>query len=77
MGEMVVVGDVGSLPCRCSGWAVEGEGEGRAVVDGGLSPDAAIVSTLMPYRDNPVGYVVAERVAADHLADGRTWWPMP
>jgi predicted kinase len=33
--------------------------------------EAAIVSTLMPFRDNPVGYVVAERVAADQLAAGR------
>ena len=33
--------------------------------------ESAIVSTLMPYRDNPVGYVVAERVAADQLTDGR------
>jgi predicted kinase len=33
--------------------------------------ESAIVSTLMPYRDNPVGYVVAERVAADQLIAGR------
>jgi predicted kinase len=33
--------------------------------------ESAIVSTLMPYQDNPVGYVVAERVAADQLTDGR------
>lgn len=33
--------------------------------------ESAIVSALMPYRDNPVGYVVAERVAADQLAAGR------
>lgn len=33
--------------------------------------ESAIVSTLMPYRDNPVGYVVAERVAADQLTGGR------
>ena len=33
--------------------------------------ESAIISTLMPYRDNPVGYVVAERVAADQLAAGR------
>ena len=33
--------------------------------------ESAIVSTFMPYRDNPVGYVVAERVAGDQLADGR------
>jgi predicted kinase len=33
--------------------------------------ESAIVSTLMAYRDNPVGYVVAERVAADQLAAGR------
>jgi predicted kinase len=33
--------------------------------------ESAIVSTLMPYRDNPVGYVVAERIAADQLAAGR------
>jgi predicted kinase len=35
------------------------------------SIESAIVSTLMPYRDNPVGYVVAERVAADQLVAGR------
>jgi predicted kinase len=33
--------------------------------------ESGIVSTLMPYRDNPVGYVVAERVAADQLVAGR------
>ena len=33
--------------------------------------ESAIASTLMPYRDNPVGYVVAERVAADQLIAGR------
>lgn len=33
--------------------------------------ESAIVSTLMPYRDNPVGYVVAEWVAADQLTAGR------
>jgi predicted kinase len=33
--------------------------------------ESAIVSTLMPYRDSPVGYVVAERVAADQLIAGR------
>ena len=33
--------------------------------------ESAIVSTLMPYQDNPVGYVVAHRVAADQLTDGR------
>ncbi len=33
--------------------------------------ESAIVSTLMPYQDNPVGYVVAERVAADQLIAGR------
>jgi predicted kinase len=33
--------------------------------------EAAIVSTLMSYRDNPVGYVVAEQVAADQLMAGR------
>jgi predicted kinase len=33
--------------------------------------EAAIVSTLTPFRDNPVGYVVAERVAADQLAASR------
>lgn len=35
------------------------------------SIESAITSTLMPYRDNPVGYVVAERVAADQLSAGR------
>ena len=33
--------------------------------------ESAIVSTLMPDEDNPVGYVVAEQVAADQLAGGR------
>jgi predicted kinase len=33
--------------------------------------EAAIVSTLMPFRDNPVGYVVAGWVAADQLRAGR------
>jgi len=33
--------------------------------------ESAIAVTLMPYRDNPVGYVVAERVAADQLSAGR------
>lgn len=33
--------------------------------------EAAIVSTLMPLEGNPVGYVVAERIAADQLRDGR------
>jgi predicted kinase len=33
--------------------------------------ESAIVSVLMPFRDNPVGYVVAERVAADQLVAGR------
>ena len=33
--------------------------------------ESAIVSTLMSYRDNPVGYVVAERVAADQLVASR------
>lgn len=35
------------------------------------SIESAIVATLMPYQDNPVGYVVAERVAADQLTGGR------
>ena len=35
------------------------------------SIESAIVSTLMPYRDNPVGYVVAGRVAADQIGAGR------
>jgi predicted kinase len=33
--------------------------------------ESAIVSALMPFRDNPVGYVVAGRVAADQLVAGR------
>jgi predicted kinase len=33
--------------------------------------EAAIVSTLMPFEGNPVGYVVAEGVAADQLIAGR------
>jgi predicted kinase len=35
------------------------------------SIEAAIMATLMPFQDNPVGYVIAERVAADQLAGGR------
>jgi predicted kinase len=35
------------------------------------SIESAIVSTLMPFRDNPVGYVIAERVATDQLVAGR------
>jgi predicted kinase len=35
------------------------------------SIESAIVSTLTPFRDNPVGYVVAERIAADQLVAGR------
>jgi predicted kinase len=35
------------------------------------SIESAIVATLTPFRDNPVGYVVAERVAADQLVSGR------
>jgi len=35
------------------------------------SIESAIVSTLTPFRDNPVGYVIAERVAADQIAGGR------
>jgi predicted kinase len=33
--------------------------------------EAAIVSTLTPFSGNPVGYVVAQRVAADQLRAGR------
>lgn len=33
--------------------------------------ESAIVSTLAPFRDNPVGYAVVERVAADQLVAGR------
>lgn len=35
------------------------------------SIESAIVATLMPFKDNPVGYVIAERVAADQLTSGR------
>jgi predicted kinase len=35
------------------------------------SIESAIVATLMPFKDNPVGYVIAERVADDQLAGGR------
>lgn len=34
--------------------------------------EAAIVSTLTPIHGNPVGYVVAGRVAADPLRAGRS-----
>jgi len=33
--------------------------------------ESAIVATLMPFRDNPVDYVVAGQVAADQLIAGR------
>ena len=33
--------------------------------------ETAIATTLMPYQGNPVGYVVAEWVAADQLTSGR------
>jgi len=32
---------------------------------------AAIVATLTPFLDNPVGYVIPEQIAADQLAAGR------
>jgi predicted kinase len=35
------------------------------------SIESAIVATLTPFKDNPVGYVIAERVAADQLTSGR------
>jgi predicted kinase len=35
------------------------------------SIESAIATALTPFRDNPVGYVVAERVAADQLVAGR------
>lgn len=34
--------------------------------------EAAITSSLAPFSGNPVGYVVAERVAADQLHAGRS-----
>ena len=33
--------------------------------------ESAIVATLTPFHDNPVGYVIAERLAADQLVAGR------
>jgi len=33
--------------------------------------ESAIAATLMPFQGNPVGYVVAEWVAADQLTGGR------
>jgi predicted kinase len=33
--------------------------------------EAAIVTTFLPFGDHPVGYVVAQRVAADQLRSGR------
>ena len=38
--------------------------------------ELAIVSTLMPYRDNPVGYVVAEGSPLASSPVAGTWWPM-
>lgn len=35
------------------------------------SIEAAVSATLTPFTDNPVGYVIAEQVAADQLAAGR------
>jgi predicted kinase len=35
------------------------------------SIESAIVATLTPFQDNPVGYVIAERIAADQLTAGR------
>jgi predicted kinase len=35
------------------------------------SIESAIVATLAPFQDNPVGYVIAERIAADQLVAGR------
>jgi predicted kinase len=35
------------------------------------SIESAIAATLTPFQDNPVGYVVAEQVAADQLTAGR------
>ena len=35
------------------------------------SIESAIVATLTPFTDNPVGYVIAEQVAADQLVAGR------
>ena len=35
------------------------------------SIESAIVATLTPFKDNPVGYVIAERVAGDQLVGGR------
>jgi predicted kinase len=35
------------------------------------SIESAIVATLTPFKDNPVGYVIAERIAADQLSAGR------
>jgi hypothetical protein len=38
--------------------------------------ESAIVLALMPFRDNPVGYVVAERSPTTSLPLAGTWWPM-
>jgi predicted kinase len=35
------------------------------------SIESAIVATLTPFEGNPVGYVIAERIAADQLTAGR------
>jgi hypothetical protein len=76
----------GSLfPVTCGGWRFWrcSPGSGKSVLARGVAEairatylridtiESTIVSTLMPYRDNPVGYVVAERVAADQPTDGR------
>jgi predicted kinase len=39
------------------------------------SIESAIAATLSPFQDNPVGYAVAHRVAADQLCAGGPWWP--
>ncbi|WP_068018565.1 AAA family ATPase [Nocardia mexicana] len=36
------------------------------------SIESAIVSSGFPFEGNPVGYIVAERIAADQLVAGRT-----
>jgi predicted kinase len=39
--------------------------------------ESAIVSTLMPYRDNPVGTSLPSGLPPTSWWLAGTWWPMP
>jgi predicted kinase len=77
----------GLFPVACGGGALAVfaglPGSGKSVLARGVAEairarylridtiEPAIVSTLMPCRDDPAGYLVAGRVAAGQLAGGR------